>query len=104
MISSYIQKTEKHECRLRLALETLRKNKFYAKLKKCEFWISEVAFLGHVINQQGILVDPIKVSTIIYWPRPFNVKEVWSFLGLVGYYRKFVKDFSIVAKPLTKLT
>jgi hypothetical protein len=69
---------------LRLALETLRKKKFYAKLKKCEFWLSEVAFLGHVINQQGILVDPIKVSTIIDWSRPSNVKEVWSFLGLVG--------------------
>jgi hypothetical protein len=69
---------------LSLALETLRKNEFYAKLKKCEFWLSEVAFLGHVINQQGILVDPIKVSTIIDWPRPSNVKEVWSFLGLVG--------------------
>jgi hypothetical protein len=100
----YSKTEEEHERHLRLVFETLRKNKFYVKLKKCEFWLLKVAFLGHVFNQQGILVDPSKVSTIIDWPRPSNVKEVRSFLGLEGYYRKFVKDFSIMARPMSKLT
>lgn len=93
-----------HEQHLMVVLETLRANEFYAKLKKCEFWISEVGFLGHVINQAGISVDPSKVSTIVEWERPTNVKEVRSFLGMAGYYRCFVKDFSIIAKPMTMLT
>jgi hypothetical protein len=85
-------------------LETLRKNKFYTKLKKCEFWFSEVAFLGHDINEQGILVDPSRVSTIIDWPRPSKMQEVRSFFGLAVYYRNVVIEFSIIAKPMTKLT
>jgi hypothetical protein len=93
-----------HEEHLRRVLETLRSHKFYAKLKMCEFWLSEVGFLGHVINQHGISVDPSKVATVVEWERPTNVHEVRSFLGMAGYYRRFVKNFSIIAKPLTKLT
>ena len=89
-------KTEaEHEDHLRRVLETLRSHKFYAKFKKCEFWLSEVGFLGHVINKHGMSVDPGKVSTI---------EEVRSFLGMASYYRRFVKDFSIIAKPMTKLS
>ena len=93
-----------HENHLRRVHETLRSHKFFAKFKKCEFWPSEVGFLGHVINKHGISVDPGKVSTIVKWERPTNVKEVRSFLGMAGYYRHFVKDFSIIAKPMTKFT
>ena len=82
----------------------MRSHKFYAKLKKFEFWLSKVGFLVHVVNQQGIAIDPSKVSMIVEWERPSNVKEVRSFLGMVGYYRCFVKDFSIIAKLMTQLT
>ncbi|WVZ63928.1 hypothetical protein U9M48_013519, partial [Paspalum notatum var. saurae] len=98
-------KTEKeHGQHLMMVLQTLRDNKIYAKLKKCEFWLSEVSFLGHVINEKGISVDPSKVSAVVEWERPSNVKEVRSFLGMDGYYRRFVKEFSIISKPLSMLT
>ena len=75
----------------------------YAKLSKCEFWLSEVAFLGHVVSAGGISVDPEKIQAIIDWLSPTNVFEIRSFLGLAGYYRKFVEGFSSIAKPLTQL-
>jgi hypothetical protein len=73
-------------------------------MKKCSFWLSEVSFLGHVINQHGILVYPKNVATVVKWHRPSNVTEIHSFLGLAGYYQRFVQDFSIIAKPMTRLT
>jgi hypothetical protein len=79
------------------------KNQFYGKLKKCAFWLSEVAFLGHVINHQGIAVDPKNVAAMVEWKRPSSVSEIRSFLGLAGYYRRFVPNFSSIAKPLTRL-
>ena len=95
---------EDHDQHLRLVLETLRENQFYAKLKKYEFWISEVGFLGHVINQEGISVDPSKISIVVEWKRPTNVKEVRSFLGLAGYYQRFVEGFATIARPMSQLT
>jgi len=86
----YSKSEEEHERHLRLVLDALRKNQFYAKLKKCAFWLSEVAFLGHVINQHGISVDPKNVASVVSWQRPTTVTEIRSFLGLASYYRCFV--------------
>ena len=76
----------------------------HAKLDKCEFWLQEVEFLGHVISVEGILVDPRKVKAVLKWGRPTNMTEIQSFLGLAGYYRRFIEGFSTIASPLTKLT
>ena len=89
---------------LRLILQTLREHQLYAKFSKCEFWLDQVAFLGHVVSGDGIQVDPKKIEAITEWQRPTTVTEVRSFLGLAGYYRRFMKDFSKIAAPLTKLT
>jgi hypothetical protein len=76
----------------------------YAKLSKCEFWLKRVTFLGHVISADGILVDPQKVEAVLKWERPTNVTEIYSFLGLVGYYMKFIKGFYTIAILMTRLT
>jgi hypothetical protein len=86
----YSKSEEEHERYLSLVLETLQKNQFYAKLKKCAFLLLKVSFLDHVINQHGILVDPKNVAIVVKWQRPSNVTEIHSFLGLAGYYRHFV--------------
>ena len=74
---------------MRLVLQKLREHQLYAKLSKCEFWLKEVSFLGHVISNGGVVVDPKKVSDVLSWNPPQDVSEVWSFLGMVGYYRRF---------------
>ena len=84
-------------------LETLRKERLYEKLSKCEFWLREVSFLRHIVSKEGIKVDPKKVEVIIEWKPLRNFIEVRSFLGLVGYYRRFVKGFSMTAAPMTRL-
>ncbi|XP_057994389.1 uncharacterized protein LOC131174655 [Hevea brasiliensis] len=94
---------EEHDRHLRIMSQTLREKELYAKFSKCEFWLKEVAFLGHIVSAEGIKVDPGKVKAIIEWKSPKNVTVIWSFLRLAGYYRRFVKGFSIIATPLTKL-
>ena len=76
----------------------------YAKLKKCEFWLEKVSFLGHVVIKDGISVEPRKIDTTANWRRPNTVTEIRSFLGIAGYYRQFIEGFSKIALPLTKLT
>ncbi|GKA85833.1 putative reverse transcriptase domain-containing protein, partial [Tanacetum coccineum] len=95
---------EEHEVHLKMILDLLEKEKLYAKFSKCEFWLKEVQFLGHVVNHDGIHVDPSKVESVKNWKTPESPTEIRSFLGLAGYYRRFIENFSKIAKPLTLLT
>ncbi|KAL4310650.1 hypothetical protein GQ457_01G020540 [Hibiscus cannabinus] len=99
----YSRNKDEHAEHLRIVLQTLRDHQLYAKFSKCEFCLSEVAFLGHIISANGIMVDPKKVHTILDWRPPRNVSELRSFLSLAVYYRRFVKGFFAIALPLTKL-
>ncbi|GKV11068.1 hypothetical protein SLEP1_g22354 [Rubroshorea leprosula] len=92
-----------HEKHLRTVLKTLRRERLFAKFKKCEFWLDNVAFLGHVVTKDGISIDPQKIEAVVDWKRPNNVAEIRSFLGLACYYRRFVGDFSRIALPMTRL-
>lgn len=100
----YSKNKEDHEQHLRSILELLKKEELYAKFSKCEFWLRRVQFLGHVIDSQGIHVDPAKIEAIKNWETPRTPTEVRQFLGLAGYYRRFIENFSKIAKPLTLLT
>ncbi|KAD5961899.1 hypothetical protein E3N88_13372 [Mikania micrantha] len=99
----YSKSKKEHEEHLRAVLEILRQKKLYAKFSKCDFWLDKVAFLGHVISAEGIMMDPAKVEAITKWPTPTSVTEIRSFLGLAGYYRRFVEGFSKIVLPLTQL-
>jgi hypothetical protein len=99
----YSKSDSDHEEHLRWVLQKLRDNQLYAKYSKCEFWIDEVSFLGHIISNGGISVDPAKVKEIVVWSIPTTIMEIRSFLGLAGYYRRFIEGFSKSAKPMTSL-
>ncbi|GJV86110.1 putative reverse transcriptase domain-containing protein [Tanacetum coccineum] len=98
------QTKEEHDAHLRLVLELLKKEALYAKFSKCDFWLSKVQFLKDVIDSEGIHVDPAKIESIKDWESPKTPIEIRQFLGLAGYYRRFIKGFSKIAKPITKLT
>jgi hypothetical protein len=99
----YSKSTEEHEDHLRVVLQRLRDHQLYAKFSKCEFWINEMPFLGHVISSEGIVVDPSKVRDVLNWEPPKSVHKVHSFLGLASYYRRFILNFSKISKPIIEL-
>ncbi|GJY74210.1 putative reverse transcriptase domain-containing protein [Tanacetum coccineum] len=100
----YSKNKKEHEEHLRLILRLLKKEELYAKFLKCEYWLSKVQFLGHVIDSGGIHVDPANIESIKDWASPKTLTETHQFLGLVGYYRRFIEGFSKITKPMRKLT
>jgi hypothetical protein len=100
----YSRTSKEHEDHLQKAFERFLKEKLYAKLEKCEFWLDIVSFLGHVISGEGVGVNLKKVKVVVEWTRPTSVFGIRSFLGLTGYYRRFIKGFLKLSRPLTALT
>jgi hypothetical protein len=89
----YSKNKEDHEENLKLVLQVLREHKLYEKFSKCDFFQKQVHYLGHVITEEGVAVDPEKIKSIMDWPTPKYVADIRSFMGLVGYYRRFIKGF-----------
>ncbi|XP_042446418.1 uncharacterized mitochondrial protein AtMg00860-like [Zingiber officinale] len=100
----YSRSHEEHRLHLTIVLQTLKDERLYAKFSKYDFWLGQIPFLGHIVSERGIEVDPAKVEAIKNWVTPRSVNEVRSFLGLAGYYRRFIQNFSRFALPLTSLT
>jgi hypothetical protein len=99
----YSQNEQEHEEHLRKVLQRLQDCQLYAKISKCEFWIREVLFLGHIINLDGLAMDPKKVPAILDWKTPKDVRGIKSFIGMAGYYQRFIEGFSKIARPMTAL-
>jgi hypothetical protein len=99
----YSKNSEDHAQHLHVILQQLRDHRLYAKFSKCEFWLNTVKFLGHTISGDGISIDPSKVQEVMDWQPPTSVHQIRNFLGLAGYYRRFIPDFSKIAKPMTEL-
>ena len=100
----YSKSEEEHGDHLQIILQVLRGNQLYAKFNKCEFWLIEVKFFGHVVSASGVSVHPEKVEAVMSWEGPKSIFEIPRFLGLVGYYKRFIEDFSRLAAPMTRLT
>jgi hypothetical protein len=99
----YSKNHEDHAKHLHMVLQRLRDHHLYAKFSKCAFWLDTVKFLGHTISSDSIFIDPSKVQEVMDWKPPTSVHQIRSFLGLAGYYRRFILDFSRIAKPMTEL-
>ena len=100
----YSQSEWEHEYHLRIVLQLLRDHQLYAKFSKCDFWLTKVRFLSHVVSASGVSIDQEKVEALMSWERLKSVFKIRSFLGLTGYYRRFIEDFSLLAAPMTRLT
>ncbi|XP_057444223.1 uncharacterized mitochondrial protein AtMg00860-like [Lotus japonicus] len=100
----YSKSKEEHEEHLRQVLEVLQEKELYANESKCELWMEEVKFLGHVISSKGVAVDPSKIESILAWEQPKTTSDIRSFVGLVGYYRRFVRDYAKLNSLLMQLT
>jgi hypothetical protein len=98
----YSKNEEEHEGQLCLVLQKLRDHRLYAKLSKCEFWLKQVAFLGHIISKGVISMDPNKIQDVLSWNMPASVNVIRSFLGLASYYQRFIEGFSKITKPMTE--
>jgi hypothetical protein len=99
----YSKSVEEHEQHLRVVLGKLKAHKLYAKFSKCEFWLEKISFLGHILTAEGVAVDPGKVEIVSNWQQSTNVSKIRSFVGLAGYYRRFIEGFSKIARPMTEL-